>query len=51
MGLPVEATAPGLSAGPPREGWDPDEKFVSGPTSKVGRQKNLYTKPEKLTAE
>ena len=39
MGLPVEATAPGLSPGPPRDGSGPDEKFVSGPTAKVGRQK------------
>jgi len=49
----MEATAPGLSPGPPREGVGPDEKFVSGPTTKVDRQKkkNLYTKSEKLTAE
>jgi len=38
MGLPVEATTLGLS-GPPREGSGPDEKFVSGPTAKVDRQK------------
>jgi len=49
MGLPVEATALGLS---PREGSGPDEKFVSGPTTKVvWQKKNLYTKSEKLTAE
>jgi hypothetical protein len=51
MGLPVEATASGPSPGPPREGSSPDEEFVSDPTAKVDRQKNLDTELEKLTAE